>query len=308
MQQSSSQQLKCYGRRNRSKPEPPSTLECGPPLGKKEDVGRAAAADSEETTPSAERKTEVLTHLKSSPQSGSRGRPRKVIGGLKQGERGPSHVAGKNMPTTRAKSAGKPLASEAREASRDVTPPLEDSSSPSEASTLKTPGGSPDRQEEMVISLKSEGPLRNGGSEYGRRKSLASISAAGSQRTRSQIAKEEVQQASGGGQSDRVARAIKEKKSSGQVNHVRKDGGQIIAEKKSSGVGSSHLERKDGGHLSIRDRENANATKQSSLAASRRYLALQKRQREDMVLLQADEIFRKQEVWISSAPPKCLIC
>lgn len=307
MQQSSSQQLKCYGRRNRSKPEPPSTLECGPPLGK-EDVGRAAAADSEETTPSAERKTEVLTHLKSLPQSGSRGRPRKVIGSLKQGERGPSHVAGKNMPTTRAKSAGKSLASEAREASRDVTPPLEDSSSPSEASTLKTLECSPDRQEERVISSKREGPLRNGGSEYGRRKSLASISAAGSQRTRLQIAKEEAQQASGGGQSDHVARAIKEKKSGGLVNHGRKEeGGQVIAEKKSSDVGIVHLERKDGGHLSVRDRENANAMKQSSLAASRRYLALQKRQREDMVLLQADEIFRKQEVWIS-APLNCLIC
>ena len=185
MQQISSKQLKCYGRRNRAKPEP-SSLESGPPAA--EDVTGATVLEGAVLAATSVQAAEVVVAQAKAPHAG-RGRPRKVLGAPKQGEKAPGDVANKKVPATRS-SVGRPVVPKAREAAR-VPTPLE--GPVSEGSSLKAPGQA---QERAPVRVRIVGPFSNGGSKHGRGKSFGSASP-GSQKTRGQIARQEAERAAG---------------------------------------------------------------------------------------------------------------
>lgn len=115
MQQTSSQQLKCYGRRNRAKPEA-SSVESGHPLVK--DLRGATLLEEVSPAATSNQSVDVVGQVKK-PHA-SRGRPRKVVGAPKQGARSLSDVVSNKVRATRS-SAGKsaaPVASEVREVAR----------------------------------------------------------------------------------------------------------------------------------------------------------------------------------------------
>jgi hypothetical protein len=275
MQQISSKQLKCYGRRNRAKPEP-SSLESGPPAA--EDVSGATVLEGAVLAATSVQAAEVVVAQAKAPHAG-RGRPRKVVGAPKQGEKAPGDVANKKVPATRS-SVGRPVAPEAREAARDPSPvegPV------SEGSSLKAPGQA---QERAPVRVRIVGPFSNGGSKHGRGKSFGSASP-GSQKTRGQIARQEAQRAAGeetgdgvqgnAGRSEGQAGLEGEGEGAGQVvsgrgmegneSGERRDAGEQVMGKGAEGrpvsertVGGKHLrERKEAGDGVVEKREERRA-------------------------------------------------
>lgn len=239
MQQSLSQQLKCYGRRNRAKPESAVTERITPQT---EDV--IAAQTEDPLSIGAEVQEEVSTQLETLQT-----RSKKSIGSSKEGDKLPSNVVDKNMPTTRRKSAGILVATEVPEATRDVAT-LEDP-------VPESPGTIASKE---LVRVRVEGQSSNGASESGRKKGTGSGSSE-SRKTRAQLAKE---------------------------GALRSAGGQTIQVKFNVGG-----QKSDEGQSS---REKNIAATQSALAAKRRLLALETRQKEDLVLSQADDIWNKREV------------
>ncbi|XP_024385974.1 protein PHOTOPERIOD-INDEPENDENT EARLY FLOWERING 1 isoform X2 [Physcomitrium patens] len=373
MQQTSSQQLKCYGRRNRAKPEA-SSVESGHPLVK--DLRGATLLEEVSPAATSNQSVDVVGQVKK-PHA-SRGRPRKVVGAPKQGARSLSDVVSNKVRATRS-SAGKsaaPVASEVREVARDSTVVEE---TVSEGSSLMTPVQPQDR---VPVRVKIVGPFSNGGSKYAKGKNFGSPSP-GSQKTRGQFTRQEAQRAADNEVSDEVqsnqgkddgqaadeeqlpfwtevdGSPIRERKDteeevihkrekdkpvievievansphereSGeeQVTHDRdrrqpvpektvsrkfhceeSDVGEEVIGKKVEGrssterrvSGKSYCERRDGVHPA-RGKELPSA--QSTLASRRRLVALRKRQHEDSVLAQADEILLKQEFLESNKDKK----
>ena len=231
MQQISSKQLKCYGRRNRAKPDVGS-LESGPGAGR--DVSGATVLAEAVPAAASVEAVEAVVEPAKKPHAG-RGRPRKVVGAPKQGETPPSDVASKKVPATRS-SVGRAVAPEAREAARD--PPAVEASV-SEGSSLKPPGQPQDR---VPVRVRIVGPFSNGGSKHGRGKSFGSASP-GSQKTRGQIARQEAQRAADEDAGDGTQGS--ERRSEGQAGREGEGPGQAGCGRGMEG--NARGERRDAG-------------------------------------------------------------
>lgn len=360
-----SSQLKCYGRRNRAKPEP-SSVESGPPLVK--DVRGLTPVKKVSPTPTSDQAVDVFVAQVKKPHAG-RGRPRKVVGVPKQGVKSLSDVVTKKMPATRS-SAGKPVAfvaSDGREVAKDS---ISIEETVPEGSSLKTLVRS---QDKVPVRVRIVGPFSNGGSKHGRDESFGSLSS-GSQKSRGQIVRQEAQRAADDETSDglqpnqrksdglaardekiscrreierssihekKVAeeqvidkreegQTVPEKKRTAHFHYGRKDaveqeidkrnqwlpvterkmggkthhdihetGEQVIHKRgegryifEMSAGGKSQRERIDGEHSTRGKHPSAS---EGTLASRRRFMALRRCQREDLLLSRADEILLKQE-------------
>lgn len=285
MQQISSKQLKCYGRRNRAKPAETTTssLESGPPaVG---DVRGAAAVSEEVQAPAAAsvQAVEVAVAQAAKPLHAGRGRPRKVVGAPNHGAKAASDVGKKKTAPTTRSSVGRLVAGEAREVATDPTPVEE---LVSEGTSLKTTPGQV--QERVPVRVRIVGPFSNGGSKHGRSKSLGSGSP-GSQKTRGQIARQGARRAAdeetqgdgaegdrgnGGGQAGRKGNgewqvnyergadgnAGGERKDAGEQVVGKGDEGRAVSERRAGGkhrhgewkdAGEQVVERRDGGHSAM---------------------------------------------------------
>ncbi|KAG0580120.1 hypothetical protein KC19_4G148100 [Ceratodon purpureus] len=263
MQQTSSKQLKCYGRRNRARPEPTS-LESG--LAEARDVSGATVSEEAVPVPvtaatATSVQVGVVAQAKAPQQHAGRGRPRKVVGAPKPGEKAPGDVASKKVPATRS-SVGRPGAPDAREAARDPTPVEE---SGAEGPSLKV-AGQAQVQDRVPVRVRIVGPFSNGGSKHGRGKSFGSASP-GSQKTRGQIARQEAQRAAGVEVGDGAPGAVGRSEAQagpvgsgrgmeGNAGAERRDAGQQVTgagpDVGERGVGAKQpRERREAGHGAI---------------------------------------------------------
>lgn len=250
MQQISSKQLKCYGRRNRAKPETAtSSLESGPPPGR--DV-RGGSTVSEEVQAAAAASVEAAEVAVAQPvKHAGRGRPRKVVGAPKQVVKSPGDVGTKNVPTTRS-SAGRLAAPAAGEVARNPTavevPGTERLSLRPAAVQAEVQGSiqgavqAPVQAVERAhLRLRIVGPFSNGGSKHGKSKSLGSTSP-GSQKTRGQIAGQEARRGADG--------EVRGDGAHGKQSSGREGNGSWQANHESGVDRDAGRERKDGeGHV-----------------------------------------------------------
>lgn len=251
MQQISSKQLKCYGRRNRAKLETAtSSLESGPPAGR--DVRGGSTVSEEAQAPAAASVEAAEVAVAQPVKHAGRGRPRKVVGATpKQVVKSPGDVGTKNVPTTRS-SAGRLAAPADGEVGRNptavdvaVTERLSLRPSAVQAEVQGSIQGAVQApvqgQERAHLRLRIVGPFSNGGSKHGKSKSLSSTSP-GSQKTRGQIAGQEGRRGADG--------EVRGDGAEGKQSSGREGNGSWQGNHESAVNGDAGGERKDGeGHV-----------------------------------------------------------
>ncbi len=205
MQQTlSQQQLKCYGRRNRSKPKVGAGGGGNQHVypGSVEEVGRPAAAqvEKEETDSASLAKLPEEVKLSgqlSTPEAGW-GRSRKSTAATEEEVTPKSDVVKKQMPTTRRNSAIKSLAGHGREATGVEPPGKEVSISPGVFSNTPEKEGSEELVSVSIKCISSNGSLEQRGKK--KRVVVGGLGSAGTRKTRAQIARDEAQHMAAGEQ------------------------------------------------------------------------------------------------------------
>ncbi len=206
----SQQQLKCYGRRNRSKPKVGGggggganqhVYPCSV-----EEVGKPAAAQVEEEETDSVSLAKLPEEVKlsgqlSTPEAGWWGRSRKSTAATEEEVTLKSDVVKKQMPTTRRNSAIKSLAGHGGEATGVEPPGKEVSISPGVFSNTPEKEGSEELVSVSIKCISSNGDLEQRGKK--KRVVAGGLGSAGTRKTRAQIARDEARCMAGGEQPGR---------------------------------------------------------------------------------------------------------